>query len=245
MAKLIKKGSPELEHLGGDDDTASELSALRKAPIIDRNSYEARADGQQIRERAAQQAEEIRAKAQAEAEEIRTTSQAEAEALLEQARSEAETLKSEAHAQGYKEGKEEGVAELTELVTRSSLRMQEIEAQIVPQLTELAISIARKVLGKELEFHPEAVVQIVKQALSEKARQRREVSLRVHPDDLQMIREHKGELLEILSRTKEIGIREDPNVARHGVVIETDAGTIDAQLETQLAAFEKVMQDIR
>ncbi|HET6347411.1 MAG TPA: FliH/SctL family protein, partial [Myxococcota bacterium] len=108
----------------------------------------------------------------------------------------------------------------------------------------LAVSIARRVLGRELEFHPEAVVQIVKQALGEKARQRREISLRVHPDDLQMIREHKAELLEILSRTKEIAIRADPEVGRHGVIIETDAGIIDAQLETQLAAFERVLREV-
>jgi type III secretion protein L len=230
MAKLIKRG-------GGEEVTQSavapEIPEVRRAPIIDRNTFEARSEAQQIRDRASGQADEIVQKAQEEARAILSTAKAEAERLIHQARE-----------KGYKEGKEAGVAELNAMVLRSSNRLQELEGQLVPQLTALAVSIARRVLGRELEFHPEAVVQIVKQALAEKARQRREISLRVHPDDLQMIREHKAELLEILSRTKEIAIREDPEVGRHGVIIETDAGTIDAKLETQLAAFERVLREV-
>ena len=134
--------------------------------------------------------------------------------------------------------------ELTEMIATSSRRLQMIEEQVEPQLKDLALRIARKILGRELEFHPEAVVDIVKQALSDKARQRREVYLRVNPDDLQYIREHKSELLEVLGRAKEIGLREDPGVEPHGVIIETDAGTIDAQLETQLAVFERVFKGL-
>jgi flagellar biosynthesis/type III secretory pathway protein FliH len=48
-----------------------------------------------------------------------------------------------------------------------------------------------------------------------------------------------------LSRAKEIGIREDPEIARGGVVIETDAGTIDAQIDTQLEVFEKILMETR
>ena len=88
------------------------------------------------------------------------------------------------------------------------------------------------------------MVDIIRQALTEKARQRREIFLRVHPEDMKYVREHKAELLEVLSRAKEIGLREDPDVARHGVVIETDAGIIDAQLETQLAVFERILMNM-
>ena len=233
MAKLIKKGGTEVQDTTRETEL-TQISEARRAPVIDRETFEARAAAAQIRERAQQQADEIMGKAQAET-----------RALLENAVQAAEKLKKDAYAQGFKEGQEAGVSNLLEVVTRVSRRVQEVEDQLVPQLTQLSVKIARKILGKELEFHPEAVVQIVKQALSEKARQRRDISLRVHPDDLQIIREHRPELLEILSRTKEIGIREDPSIQRHGVIIETDAGTIDAQLDTQLAVFERVLLDVR
>ena len=231
MAKLIKRGVSEGTVTGEQELT--QIAEARRAPIIDREIYEARDAAQQIRERAQQQADEIVAQAKAQVQQ-----------MMAQAQTQAEQIKAQAKTQGFSEGQQQGAAKLSELVARSSARVQQIESELVPQISTLATNIARKILGRELEFHPEAVVQIVRQALLEKARQRREIFLRVHPEDLELLRESKPELLEILSRTKEIGIREDPEVQRYGVIIETDAGTIDAQLDTQLAVFEKVLGNI-
>ena len=226
MARLIKKG-----HVDGPPE--SEPALAPRGSIIDREVYEAKADAQQIL-----------GKAQAQAEALLTQAQEQAQRLLTHAQEEAQRLKQEAHQLGYAEGKDQGAAELSEVVLRCGERMRHIEEQVVPQLQELSIKIARKILGKELEFHPDSIASIVKQALSEKARQRREVMLRVNPEDLSVLREHRAELVEVLSRCKEIGFREDPEVARHGVIIDTDAGTIDAQLETQLAVFKRMFKDV-
>ena len=223
MGKVIKKGEVEHSDITPETGFAEAAPAARRPPIITGSTFEARSEAQQIRERALAEVEELR----------------------QQALADAERIREEARAQGFAEGKDEGAAQLSEVVARAIQRFQAIEAQVEPQLRDLAVKIARKILGKELEFHPETVVDIVKQALSEKARQRREIFLRVHPEDLQIMRERKGELLEVLSRAKEIGIREDPDVSRHGVIIETDAGIIDAQLETQLAVFERVLKQVR
>ena len=59
-----------------------------------------------------------------------------------------------------------------------------------------------------------------------------------------MIRKNKSQLLDVLSRAKEIGVSEDPDVERYGVIIETDAGTIDAQLDSQLAVFERILENL-
>ncbi len=221
MTKDIKRGPGGAGDIS--PDTGFTDAPARRAGIIRGDVAEARGEAQAVRERAEAEAAEIR----------------------QRASDEAAQAKEEARAKGYAEGRDAGAAELVEVVARASRRLEQIEAQAVPQLRDLALTIARKIIGKELEAHPEAVVDLVKQALGEKARQRREIVLRVHPDDLALVRQHKPELLEVLSRAKEIGIREDPDVARHGVVIETDAGIIDAQLETQLAVFERVLKDTR
>jgi len=222
MASKVIKGTDA--GLGEISDTGFAEPAVRPSKkIVKRETEEAR-----------NQAASIVGRAKAEAKEI-----------VHQAELEAVRIKEDANEDGLRDGREQGAQELAEVVAAASARMNQIEAQVEPQLKELAIKIARKILGRELEFHPEGVVDIVKQALSEKARQRREIYLRVHPDDLQHIRENKADLLEVLSRAKEIGIREDPEVAKGGVVIETDAGTIDAQLETQLAVFERVLMQVR
>lgn len=234
MARLIKRNTmdaPDATLVDHSTVGAIAPSAARPSSIIDRDTFEARSQAQQIREKAEQQANGIREKAQSEAEQ-----------LLAAAREEAEQLKATAKEEGLQEGKAEGVAKLSEAVATASTRVEALEAELIPQLQQLALAITRKILGKELETHPDEVVSIVKQALGEKARQRREIVLRVHPDDLDIVRGSRAELLEVLNRCKEIGIREDPEVARFGVVIETDAGTIDAQLETQLAVFERAFK---
>lgn len=232
---MIKKG-------GASENTAitsvaaaasSQQEPPRHGAIIDKATFEARNEAQVIRKRAETQAADALGQAQQQAHD-----------LLTQAGEQAEVIKKTAHDEGFAAGQTEGLAALNEAVLRSSLRLQQIERELAPQLTSLAVGIARRVLGKELEFHPEAVVEIVKQALGDKARQRREITLRIHPDDAHVIRENKPALLEMLSRCKEIAIREDAEVQPHGVIIETEAGTIDAQLDTQLAAFDKVLKEL-
>lgn len=220
MSKVIKRGE------AGDisPDTGFAETNVKRAPIIRSDIADAKNEAQSIRERALVEMDDLRQKAQEET-----------QRALEEA-------KERGYQEGYQEGRNAGATELAEIVAQSSQRLAQIEAQAEPQLKTLALAIAKKIIGKELEFHPEAVVDIIKQALSEKARQRREIVLRVNPEDMSFVREHKAELLEVLSRCKEIGIREDPDVSRHGVVIETDAGLIDAQLETQLEVFERILK---
>lgn len=227
MAKLIKRDDL------GEETQVTDLghaASGRRGTVIDRDTYEAKSDAQQIRERA-----------EAQAAQTLTDATNQAEAIVAEAREAAQALTEQAHADGLKAGREEGAQALVAATLEANQRGDAIEAQLVPQLKTLAMAIARRVIGRELEFHPEAIVEIVKQALGDKARQRREITLRVNPADAQMLRDSRKELLEMVSRTKDIAIREDPQVAPHGVVIETEAGIIDAQLETQLGAFERLL----
>jgi flagellar biosynthesis/type III secretory pathway protein FliH len=236
MAKLIKKGTVDLgtslEPAGDVDPNTGFVERSTSQKVISGEKFTAKAE-----------AERIVHKAEAEGAEIIAQAKAQAQQLLQQAQTEAATLQTQAKEAGLQEGRAEGAAQLTEAIATASQRWQAIEAQLVPQVKDLAVSIARKILGKELEFHPEGVIDIVRQALSEKARLRREIFLRVNPEDLEHLREARAGLVEVLSRCKEIGLREDPDVARFGVIIETDAGIIDAQLDTQLAVLERVLKN--
>ena len=214
--------------VGGDisPETPASPTGRQARLVIDRTTFEARSDAQQIRDGA------------------RRGRGDQAQALEKP---------SEIKRQAYKKrttrarrGRNQGAqrARRRSWPQRASGSMQ-IEAQAVPQLRDLAVTIARKILGRELEFTPRRSSTSSSRRSSEKARQRREIVLRVNPDDLAVVRERRPELLEVLCRAKEIGIREDPDVARYGVIIETDAGIIDAQLETQLEVFERVLKETR
>ena len=230
MAKLIKRE-------GGTDETQEgegpQTAPGRRGVVIDRDTFEAKSEAQQIRERAEAQAAQLVADAEAQA-----------QTIVDEAQQRAKTIAEEAHQEGLRAGREEGVQALMEATLKANADIEALQESLTPQIKTLAMAIARRIIGRELEFHPEAVVEIVKQALGDKARQRREITLRCNPDDVQLLKDSRGELLDMLSRCKDISIREDPEIAPHGVIIETEAGIIDAQLETQLNVLERLLQSM-
>jgi len=87
---------------------------------------------------------------------------------------------------------------------------------------------------------PEVVCRIAAEAL-ESARDRCEIELRVNPADAETLRAQEPRLLEVLARARAVAIREDPAVGRGGVIVETEAGTVDARIETRLDALRRAL----
>jgi flagellar biosynthesis/type III secretory pathway protein FliH len=65
--------------------------------------------------------------------------------------------------------------------------------------------------------------------------------VRLHPEDYRRLQENGDEFREVIDRTRRLNFREDETIARGGCVLETEVGTIDAQLETQMAAIRKAL----
>jgi flagellar assembly protein FliH len=72
----------------------------------------------------------------------------------------------------------------------------------------------------------------VRQALTRLV-SREVVTLRVNPVDLDTIRAHRDEIV-AAGDVEHLRIVEDPRIDRGGVIVETDAGTIDSKVATQI-----------
>ena len=173
----------------------------------------------------------------------------EAARLLDAARSEAQDEVSRAgaaarsiRAHAAAEGREEGLAHATGIVASAVLTADRIAARTRPQLVDLAFAVAARVLAHAVERDPAAVAEVAARAL-ESARHRAEVTLRVHPEDLAAIRAAEGALEAGLSRARHFELVADPSVGRGGAVVETEAGTVDARLDRQLAALREALAE--
>ena len=162
---------------------------------------------------------------------------AEAEKILSEARHEAERLRNQA----VTEGRERGLAAVTELLTAARVQTLRAHKDVEQDLRVLAVRIAGRILGRELTQSPDAIVDIVSEALSQ-AGAPREVVVRCHPDDLKALERGKPRLIERCSRTQAVIFRADPAIARGGCIIETELGTVDARLPTQLDAIERALR---
>jgi flagellar biosynthesis/type III secretory pathway protein FliH len=175
--------------------------------------------------------------ARLEAERLIAESRAQAERALALAEQDAERLRAQASA----EGRERGLAAVTELLVGARAAAARSRAGAEAELRSLAVRIAEKILGRELKLNADAVVDIVDQALRH-AGEPKDVVLRVNPDDLAALERGKPRLVERCRNARAVALRADERVARGGCVIETELGVVDARLSTQLDAIERALR---
>lgn len=217
MSKIIKQADIE-ERLGLEK--AVELTAQRKTvsggAVLKKGTLEAQSQAEAILEEAKRDAEAIR-------EEVgRILARAEKEYEEEKKR-------------GYEEGHQEGLAQATEIIVRAESEREKIISQSEPEIVTLIQAITEKVIGREVEKG--AIVSVVKKALSQIIGNK--VTIRVSPADFRFLKEKEKELTVELDHSRSLSFREDPTIVAGGCVIDSELGTIDAQLPQQLKAIKK------
>lgn len=161
----------------------------------------------------------------------------EAEQVLRQAQVDAERLR----AQAVAEGRERGLAAVTELLVGARATASRSRAASAAELRTLAVRIAEKILGRELQLRPEAVADVAAEALSSVGAAE-QVTVRCHPDDLAALERGRPRLLERCARAHAVSFRTDGKVGRGGCIVETELATVDARLTTQLDAIERALR---
>lgn len=214
--KIVKSG--DLEKKIGPRPT--DVSFDADARIISKDELKAKTKVERILDEAQKEADRIRA---------------EAEALRLQVTLEMEKAKK----RGYDEGKEEGMSGLTEEIVRVRKLKEDFFATAEPDVIKLVMDIAEKVIGKLVAQHKEAIHSIVHQALERSLGDK--IVVRLHPADLKRLQTMDLTFKELLDRTKHLHFKEDETIQQGGCVVETEIGTIDAQLEIQLKAIKKAL----
>jgi flagellar biosynthesis/type III secretory pathway protein FliH len=152
----------------------------------------------------------------------------------------AEASRARLVAEAAEEGHREGLARAAATLAAAGRERDRCLAAAEREVVALALAVARKVLGRELAYGA-AVADLAARALEE-ARARREVLLRVNPADAAAVREAEGRLAAILLRAP-LAVREDPAVPPGGAVVETEAGCVDASVDTQLALLARALDE--
>lgn len=173
--------------------------------------------------------------ARAEARRILAEAEAEAGALREAAGREAREMREAA----YEEGREAALLEFTEILIDARARRDAALADAERDLLRLAVKLAEKIVGREVERDAAALADIVSTALRH-ARQNESLTVRVNPSDLAAVESHRARL-DPSGRARFLDLVADPRVGHGGCVIESESGAIDAQLDTQLRVLERAL----
>jgi len=196
----------------------------------------------------------IKADAENYAQEILTKARAEAQEILAEAEQQRAKIESEAKEKGFEkghaEGYEKGADEANRLVDRMHKileavmqRRQEILTETESQIVELVILMARKVI-KILSDNQKNVIMANTLSALKKVRARGEVTLRVNLEDVKLTTAHIEEFIQHVENIKGITVLEDSTVEKGGCVVETDFGSIDARISSQLTELENKILEI-
>lgn len=113
-------------------------------------------------------------------------------------------------------------------------------SRVEPQVVQLALGIARKILHREAQMDPLLLTGMVHVAL-EKLDQGTRVRLRAHPDETHYWNGHFAEMGAFPNSPEIIG---DPALQHGECTLETEIGNTQISLETQLKEIEQGFFDL-
>lgn len=224
MAKIFK-GDDFKKRLNLQDRLDSDLSSTFSGGheiggVIDREILDA-----------SDQAKIIISEAKAAAERIK----AEAKDIMAQVQGEMEKSKQEGFVQGQQEGLQQGL----EMLQRVKELRQKLFDDNEREMVKLVFEIAEKIIGREFKDNDKAIMNVIRLAVSDAIGDK--IIVHVNPQDYENVKKNEEELLQKVESGKTLVFREDDTVKIGGCVVETDIGTIDAQLDTQLNAIKKAL----
>jgi flagellar assembly protein FliH len=163
---------------------------------------------------------------------------------LAQLNSERQAARQAGHQAGYKEGYRDGTvaldgfkqsfaqqttAQVGALLDAFETQFAALDADLARALADTAVQLARQVLRTELHSHPQAVAAVASEAVNAMLHSARHITVHLHPQDLPLVAAGSEETL----AARGARLQADSSIARGGVLVRSDVGTVDARVSTR------------
>jgi flagellar assembly protein FliH len=177
-----------------------------------------------------------------------------AAAIIAEAHESARAIARKAAEDGYASGYAAGIAQAGDDVERVVVTLElacstlaatidERVDEIEHRAAEVAVALAEKILAVALELEPGLVAGIaagVLRGLTE----RDHVVVEVNPDDVEIVRAAREDLVERLGGFTRVEVVPERRVPRGGVVVQTLEGEVDGRPSVQLERAMEVVRDV-
>ncbi len=161
----------------------------------------------------------------------------EKEEIIKEAEIEAVKTNKKAYFDGYNDGLQQFLNKIPDFEEK----LKVIKEDVSNQLLKIALKAAKKIVGKELELHPDRIIDIITQSLKS-VMQHHKIKIYVNKDDLNILEKNKQQLKDLLEQVESFTITDRMDIEKGGCVIETEAGIINAQIENLWKAIEKAFK---
>jgi len=136
------------------------------------------------------------------------------------------------HAEGYAQGQAEVrrlTAQIEGILDNFSRPLQRLENEVVGALGELSVRIAGSLLARAYQADPALLAELVNEALDTVGGAKRDVEVRLHPDDI-------GAIHTLLSLPEGQRLVPDASLSRGDLRVHAEAVRIDGTLDARLRA---------
>ena len=192
---------------------------------------------QEEKERIIQAAEQEKEAIIRKAEQDREQREHEFQAELEKRREEGFNF---GYTDGHAEGLKQGVEELKDLrfivetvMDRVNDKKNEFFSELKGVILNIIFEIAKKVLRREIDRDPQYIIRNIEKAFSVLSAPTN-IKIHLNLNDYDIVQEHKDMIVKLFKDSSRIDFIEDKNLERGDCLIETDAGYVDARVDSQL-----------
>ncbi|HWU76131.1 MAG TPA: flagellar assembly protein FliH [Rhodanobacter sp.] len=151
-----------------------------------------------------------------------------------------EAIEQQAREEGYAAGLVEGraaadaqlkrqMSQLVAVFDAAAQPLASLDARTAQELVRLATLVASRVIGRELQLSPTLIAQTVREGAAALPSANRELRIRLHPDDVSLLRE-----LNVSEEHWQLNA--DPTLVRGDCQMDSGRSRLDLRVKTRLAA---------
>ena len=168
--------------------------------------------------------------------------------LISRAREEADSIKEAAAKEGYQAGLEAAkadIAQLKESLNTFLSAKQEVFDYIAPDILEISVDIAKKIIKKELSQDPQQIIDSIIEILKTLSKEESKVTIRVNPVQVSIVKQQMPSVLEQAGLDAKVLVVPDETMSEGGCLVTTTNGVIDATIETQINIICEALKEVQ
>lgn len=165
--------------------------------------------------------------------------------LVSRAQEESENIKKSAFEEGYREGLAKAGTDLEAFrleLNHFMTAKKDVFEYIAPDILEISVDIAKKIIKKELETDPQVLINTIVDVLRSVSKSEPKITIRVRPHSVQFIKDTLPNITYQYGIESQINIVADPSIEDGGCVFQTNNGIVDASIDTQIEIIKKALE---
>lgn len=165
--------------------------------------------------------------------------------LISRAQEEAEMIKEAAAKEGYRAGLTQAEADieiLRQVISCMINAKQEVFEYIAPDILEISVEIARKIVKKEIEQDPQIILDSILDVLKTISKEESRITIKVNSLEADLISSELPESVKSMGIEARLNIVADESVEEGGCIVCTANGIVDATLSTQFEILKTALK---